>query len=164
MSEIVKNDPQNQPTKPTKAEVIARIEGMKAELKRLEATTGPSGAMPNTPSAILLDAESVKEGKPDKRLRWVALHKAQRRQAQGYVRVPEAELPQGFGPAQKGNLILMEIPRERYDEEVARVRKASRDRLSVHIREAEKVAEGMAKMLRDNHGINVKAEDILLRG
>jgi len=167
MSDVVKNDPQNQPhpeDKPSKAEVIARIQAMKDQLKRMEATTGPSGAVPNTPSAIILDASEVQTKDTDHRIRWVSVAKADRRRAQGYVRVPEAELPQGFGPAQRGNLILMKLPREEYEKRVAEIKRQTKDRLTVHNREVEQVAEGMAKMLRDNHGINVRTEDILLRG
>jgi len=167
MTEIVKNNPQvqAQPKEtPSKAEVIAKIQAMKAELKRLEASTGSSGAVPNTPSAMILDANGVQASHPEKRLRWVSVNKAQRRQMEGYVRVPESELPEGFGTAARGNLILMMLPREKYEERVAEIKKRTQERLTMHVKEMENEAEALSKYLRDNRGIKMSAEEILLRG
>lgn len=145
--------------KESKAEVIARIKSMQAELKRMEATSGPSGAMSNEPTAVVLDASRQQASSPDKRFRWVHVTKAARRQVQGYTRVSEAD-----GGRQVGNLILMTLPREEYDRRLEHQRKINRERLTVHNREVEEVAEGIAKYLRDEKGINVRTEDILLRG
>lgn len=162
--DIVTNDPQNQAKTTSKSEAIAKIKEMREALKRAEAKTGSSGAMPQSPSAMILDAEDVKEMHPDSRLRWVSITKAARRLAMGYVRIPEAELPQGFGPAQKGQLILMKLPREVYEQRVEEIKRVTRERLTAHNREAEEVAEGLAKMARDQYGVSLRAEDILLRG
>ena len=147
---------------PSKAEVLAKIKDLQAQLKRQEATTGPSGAMPLTPTAVLLDASAAQKNHPDKRLRWVSVHKAQRRQMEGYVAVPETEA-EGVG-TRKGNLILMALPRAEFERRVEAQKKANADRLQAHNREVEEVAEGIARTLRDKHGVNVRTEDILLRG
>lgn len=147
------------PATPSRAEAIARVKALKEELKREEAKTGPSGAMPNAPTGQILDASGASAANPDKRFRWVSANKAMRRQVEGYVRVPEVE-----GGKQVGNLILMALPREVYDARVAAVKRLNAERLKSHVREMEEAAEGLAKYLRDEKGINVRAEDILVKG
>lgn len=148
-----------EPATPSKAEAIAKILELKAQLKRQEATTGPSGAMSNAPTAQILDASGVSAANPDKRFRWVHVNKAMRRQVEGYVRVPDVD-----GGKQVGNLILMTLPREVYDARVAAIQRLNKDRLNAHVKEMEEAAEGLAKYLRDEKGINVRAEDILVKG
>lgn len=143
----------------SKAEAIARIVEMKAELRRQAMTSGPSGAMPNAPTGVILDASAVQELNPDSRIRWVHAKKAQRRQVEGYVRVPEVE-----GGRTAGDLILMALPRAEYEARVNRIQKLNADRLDAHNKEMETAAESIAKHLRDNHGVNVKAEQILVKG
>lgn len=132
---------------------------MQASLDRLERTTGSSGAVPLTPKAQLLDAREVESNHKDKRLRWVNVQnaeKAQLRQAQGYERVPVAE-----GGRQVGNLALFALPREEFVRREAAVERQNKDRLSAHKSEVERMAESVARELRDRHGISVSTEKIL---
>lgn len=136
------------------------LDEMKADLDRLERTTGSSGAIPLTPKAQLLDATDVQSQHADKRLRWVNTQnaeKAQLRQAQGYERVPVAE-----GGRQVGNLALFALSKDEYNRRVADVERRNKERLSAHKTDVEKIAEGVARELRDRHGISVKAENILI--
>lgn len=147
------------PETPSRAEAIAKIKEMREALKRQEATTGPSGAMPNSPTGMILDASGVQAGHPDKRFRWVSVNKAARRQVEGYQRVPEVE-----GGKQVGNLILMALPRDVYEARVAALKKVNAERLTAHVKEVEEVAEGVAKYLRDKHGVSVKPEEFFIKG
>src|SRR6266498_5023347 len=151
--------PEPQPTK-SKAQVIAEIKDMQDRLARAEAKSGPSGAKPFAPPQMLLDASDVQALHPDKRVRWVNVvntQKAQRRQAEGYERIPAAE-----GGRQVGNLALFAIPRADYERKVAAQAKLNRDRLDHHNREIESAAEQLSKILKDQHGVSIRPEDFLL--
>lgn len=131
-------------------------------LNRAEAKTGGSGAIPNAPKQKLLDASDVQTKYPDKRLRWISVANADKvevRQAQGYVRVPVAE-----GGRQVGNMALFALPRDEYERRVAEIRRVSKERLKAHETEVERMAEQVAKVLRDEHGLKVDARDIILKG
>lgn len=138
----------------------AELENQMKKLDSLERTTGPSGAVPNTPKAQLLDASEAQALNPDKHLRWVNVgnkEKAEMRQHTGYKRVPVSE-----GGRQVGNLALFEISREEYDRRVSNLREMNTRRLNAHKAEVEQLAENIARELRDRHGISVNAERILI--
>lgn len=121
-----------------------------------------AGADVLTPKQALLDASTVQDKLPDKRLRWVNLRDAQKvesRKAEGYSFVP----PESGGRRLGDELALMEIPRERYERKVARQEQMNKERLEQHNREMEAVAESVAKILRDKHGVNINAERILVK-
>lgn len=131
------------------------------KLESVERTTGSSGAVPLTPKAKLLDAAEAESMHPGKRLRWVNVQnveKTQLRQSEGYERLPVAE-----GGRQVGNLALFALPRQEYDRRVADVARRNNERLSAHKNEVENMAESVARALRDNHGIRVDAERIIIR-
>jgi len=149
---------QAEEAKPSRAEAIAKIKEMRAQLDRQEAVSGPSGAKPGATYTMLLDKSKTEELHPGHKIRWVNLRndaKVQQRQVSGYERVPEVE-----GGRQVGNLALFKLPAEEHARRVEQIKKLNKDRLNAHNREAEAMAESIAKALRDNHGINVKPEHL----
>lgn len=143
---------------PSKAEAVKKILEMKEQLKKA-AEAQFTGAAPAATATMLLDKTQAEKLNPEHRVRWVSLRneqKAQMRVNSGYVRLSAEE-----GGRQVGNLVLMKLPREEHERRVAAIKKLNQDRLSVHNREAEAMAEQIAKELRDNHGISVRPETLL---
>lgn len=139
------------------------IEDLKARLDRQEQLTGNSGAIPLTPKGMLLDTsvEQAMDANKEKRLRWVnvgSAEKAQQRVMEGYERVPDSE-----GGRRVGNLALFRTAMANYDRRVQVVNKRTKDRLTAHESEVERMAEDVARVLRDKHGIKIDAERILYR-
>lgn len=141
------------PAKETAAEAMAR-------LKRVEATTGRSGAIPLSPKQHMLDASMSQQANPDKHLRWLNLRHPEKiitRQAEGYVRLSEAEGGRSLGD----EMALFAVPREMAEQKRARLAKMNNERIHQHTREMEREAESMARMLRDKYGKSVSAEQLL---
>lgn len=125
-----------------------------AAARRVEAKTVP-GATPRAPRQQMLDsAKAVQDRHPDKRVRWVNMRdpqKVESRQMDGYQRLTSEE-----GGKQLGNeLVLMAAPRELVEAREANERQINRDRLEAPKRMMQEAAEGIARELRDRHGINV---------
>lgn len=141
----VKSEPSPAPA--TTAEV-------KKTLDSIERKEGRSGAVPNTPKAMLLDASSVQVKQANYRLRWVSVADAAKvsgRVAEGYERVPDSD-----GGRQMGNLALFRIPREQYERKVQAIKEMNERRLDAHRAEVSQVAENVERVLRDKHGIRAK--------
>lgn len=140
------------------------IEDLKAtrdRLERIERTTGNSGAVPRTPKQLMLDASEIEKGDPEHKYRWVNVRdpqKAQARIMEGYTPIAEGEGGRTLG----GALKLMKIPREVHLARIADQKREHKLRLNAHRTELENLAEGIARELRDRHGINVDAERILV--
>ena len=133
---------------------------IQAKLARVEATTGRSGAVPFQPKQQLLDASAVQEKKKDKRIRWVNLRnpdKVMSRIAEGYRRIPESEGGKSLGE----EMALFELPREEYERRVTAIRERNEQLHSSHKREFERVVDGIARELRDKHGISIDTKRIL---
>lgn len=130
-----------------------------ANLKRQEATSGRSGAIPRMPKQHMLDASEVQAKKPEKHLRWVSLkdsNKVPTRKHEGYVVVPEKDGGRTLGD----EYVLMEIPKERYEQRLAQQREENDRRLNQHDKEWQQQAEAVARELRDKHGIRIKPEHL----
>lgn len=141
----------------SKAEAVAEIARMREQIKKA-AESQFSGAAPAATATMMLDMTEAERLHPEKKIRWVSLRneqKAQMRQASGYVRLSAEE-----GGRQVGNLVLMALPRAEYERRIAEIKKINQDRLTIHNKEAEGIAEGLARELRDKHHIDVSAEQI----
>jgi hypothetical protein len=143
----------------SKAEAKARIAEMQKELEAIERKEGRSGAVPLGPKGKLLEANEVEDALPHKRLRWVNINsdKAQIRQNTGYERVAI-----GDGGRQVGNLALFAIDRQEYERRVELQAEVNRKRLEAHKAEVSEMAESVAKLLRDRHGVNVNPRDFMI--
>ncbi len=130
------------------------------KLARQEATTGRSGAIPRMPKQMMLDASEAKEKNPNMHLRWVTLrdpNKVASRKLDGYVEIAAKDGGKRIGD----EMVLMGLPKDQYEQRRAQLDLESRRRLVQHQKQWEDEAEGMAKMLRDKHGITVTAEQLM---
>lgn len=146
----------------SKAQAQAEIKEQIAKLERLEETTGRSGAVPRGPkNRLLAVSEATKAKHKDYRLRWISVNspeKAAGRVADGYEIIPDGE-----GGRRVGGLALARLGKEEYERRVKDIDRQTQERLNSHNREMEGMAEQVAKMLRDNHGLDVKSERLLVK-
>lgn len=142
------------------AQPISAAEALK-NAEALERKMVP-GAYSRTPKQAMLDrAEAVQEKHPDLRLRWVNVRdpqKAESRREDGYRRLTSEEGGMNIGD----ELVLMGAPRERVEAREAAQRQLNEERLVAHVGEMERAVEGVAKALRDNHGIKVNPRQLLV--
>jgi hypothetical protein len=140
---------------PSKAEAIAKILEMRKQLEK-QAAQEYSGARSNATATMMLDKSEAEALNPGSRVRWVSLKnatKATARQASGYTRLSVEE-----GGRQVGDLVLMKLPAAEHARRVEQIKKLTQERVNAHNREAENMAENLARELRDRHGIDVKPE------
>ena len=133
---------------------------MKERLEQMESTKIP-GATTLTPKQALLDASEVEKEHPDKHIRWVNVgskEKAQSRVTEGY-RLLDAN--QG-GRSLGDELALMHIPKQLYDEKVARIKHETERRRKAHKDEVHRAVEGVARELRDRHDINIDVDRLMV--
>lgn len=136
------------------------VEELKKALDRRERTSGRSGAVPRSPKQGLLDASDVEAAHPDKRVRWLNLKNPEKvvvRQAEGYTRLPAEEGGRSLGD----EMALFAAPREVHEERVAAQTEENRRRESAHRNEFQRTVEAVARELRDRHGVNVSAEQLM---
>lgn len=130
-----------------------------AKLKRTEATTGRSGAIPRMPKQMMLDIGDLAEKNPDKHFRWVNKadkNKVLSRKMEGYTELPVSEGGKSLGD----EMVLMVQPRELYEQRLARHKEENERRLNSHVAEWQGQAEAAARTLRDQYGIKVKPEQL----
>lgn len=131
------------------------------DLRRQEEVSTP-GAFSMTPKQSLLDASDAQAARPGKRIRWVNLRDPQKitsRKAEGYSIIPSEEGGRRLGD----DLVLMEQNREIYDRKVAHIEGMNKQRLSQHKTEMERVVEGVARELRDRHGLDVNLNRLFVK-
>lgn len=139
---------------------LAELKAAQAAAAQQERTTGDSGVVPNTPKQTLFDARDVEAKHPDKRLRWVNLRnpdKVAARIAEGYVRLAEADGGRHLG----GDYALFAMPRDAYNRKMRAIAQVDEMRLHMHKTEFERVVENVARELRDKHGVNITAEELM---
>jgi len=139
------------------------LDELQESLSREEKKTGRSGAVPLTPKQDLLDARDLEAENPDKHFRFINEgnrdNVRMRQTREGYERVPESE-----GGRQVGNLALYRQNAEIHRERKEREAQMNNERLSQHNREVEEAAETIARHLRDKHGVDIEARDIIVKG
>lgn len=125
-------------------------------LQRHEDLTVP-GARSRMPKEMMMDAPEAREKHPDLHLRMVHPQNMEARKLDGYRRLTSEE----GGKELAGHGVLMGIPKAEAERRKKAIEKENADRLVAHKREAEGIAEGLARELRDRHGLNISAERIL---
>ncbi len=131
-----------------------------ARLKRQEEKS-VAGANILTPKQQLLDATACQALNPDLRVRWVSLRNADKalsRKVEGYEIIDEKKGGKRLGD----DLVLMGIPREKYDAKIRAQERINKERLKQHKSEMLAVAEQMARQLRDRHGIDIPLDRLLV--
>lgn len=147
-------------TDPTTADRKAERDQIIKKLSRLEEKTTP-GASDLSPKQALFDATDVQKRHPDKRVRWVSLKnpdKVLARKLEGYELMSEADGGRRLGE----DSALAAISREKYEARVKRQEALAKARLSQHKTEMAALAEGLAKQLRDRHGIDIDVDRLLV--
>lgn len=137
-----------------------RMENLQKALDHVEAQQ-LSGARSLTPKEIMLDLSDLKAAHPDWHLRWVNIKSpgvAERRRLDGFIRLPESEGGRELG----GEVAVFVTTRKLHERREAEIKQMNKDRLNAHKAEVEKVAEAVARELRDNYGIKVDLNRILV--
>jgi hypothetical protein len=129
-------------------------------LRRQEEKEVP-GLRIRTPRQRILDASEVQAKHPDKHIRWVNIkdpEKAEARKEDGYKRLTSEE-----GGRQIGDqAALFAIPKEQAEEMRLAHQEENEMRLNAHKAEMRRAAEQGAKQLRDQAGLDVSAERLLI--
>jgi hypothetical protein len=131
----------------------ATLDALSAALQHIEAQT-LSGAAVLTPKEILLDLSDLQAKHPDKHFRWVNIRApgvADRRRLDGYLRLPESDGGKELG----GELAVFVTTKRLHEHRVAQHQKTTEERLQAHRAEVERIADGVARELRDKYGIKV---------
>lgn len=138
---------------------VQELKEQKEKLAKAEANTVP-GASLMSPKQNLLNASDVEAAHPDMRVRWLNTKNAEKvitRQAEGYVRLSETEGGRSLG----GEMALFAIPKAQHEARVKRQEQMNQDRLVQHERDAERMADAIARELRDKHGISVSPDKLM---
>lgn len=125
-----------------------------------------SGATPRLPKAQMLDATALEKKHPDKYFRYVTTRdpaKPQTRKADGFKRVDAKEAEEAGVNDQVGTMILMEQPRGKHDERIAKQEARNKELLEAHNQEVEKVAEAIVRELRDKYSLDVPLNRLLVK-
>lgn len=131
------------------------------KLKQAEKTTGRSGAVPEMPKNMLLDASDVQAKDADHHYRYINVKSADNamlRKRQGYEIVPEGEGGHRLGD----ELALARTSQDNYRARQAHFEKVGKERLQAHKTEVQRVVEGVVRELRDKHGISVNEKRLFV--
>lgn len=142
------------------------VKDQQKKLDAVEAKTVP-GAPSRKPKEAMLDASALEKKNPDTYYRYGSVanrDKMEERVASGeYEIVGESEAREAGVRARLGDrMALIKTPKAHHDEKMADAKKEHERRLEQHKTEMRQVAEGVARELRDKHGIDVDAERILV--
>lgn len=150
---------------PSKNKAAEALRQLAAALDQTERTTGRSGAVPRAPKQRMYRIDKLKEANPDKHYRYVNVaddEKAQARLDDGYKPVSEAEAEKHGVRAEIGSTRLMELPRAVADARRREIDEITKHRLKAHERDVREAVEGVARELRDKHGLNIPVERLLV--
>lgn len=129
-------------------------------LRRQEEKEVP-GLRIRTPRQRLLDASEAQAKNPDSHVRWVNIkdgEKAEARKEDGYRRLTSEE-----GGRQIGDqAALFAIPKEQAAQKRREIMEENEARLNAHKAEMRRAAEQGAQQLRDQAGISVSADRLLI--
>lgn len=143
------------------SEAKADLRAAEEMLRQIEAKNIP-GAASRTPKSLMLDAGDVEAANPDYHYRFVSLRDPNRLQArllEGYEIVPKEEGGRRLGD----ELALARVPRQVYEARVEREKQAAKERLEASQAEYDRLAESIARTLRDQHGLNIDPRRLLVR-
>lgn len=157
--------PAKEPETPSRSKAADALRQLASALDQTERTTGRTGAIPRQPKQRMYRIDKLKEANPDKHYRYVNIaddEKAQGRLDDGYKPVSEAEAEKHGVRAEIGTTRLMEIPREVADARRREIDETTRHRLKAHERDVREAVEGVARELRDKHGLSIPVDRLLV--
>ena len=142
------------------------VEDQQKKLDRVEAKE-VRGAPSLQPKASMLDASALQKKNPEKYYRYGSManrDKMEERIASGeYTLTDEKEARKAGVRARLGDrMALIETSKEHHDQKMAAAKKEHERRLEAHKSEVRQVAEGVARELRDKHGLDVDVDRILV--
>lgn len=153
------------PTEEAQSRTREAIKALQEKLRRQEAKE-VTGAVGMTPKTRMMDARAIEAQHPDRHFRYVNQTdpaKVQLRRDRGYEPVSEAEAAAAGVSARLGTeLVLMSVPRQKFDEQVEKYKKAHEARLQAHKADVTKAAEAIVRELKDKHGLNVPMDRLLV--
>lgn len=121
------------------------------KLKRQEAKKF-LGAPSRTPKSRMLDASPLEQADPEHHYLYVNTEESGNLQGHlddGYQAVPDEECRAAGVRQRVGELVLMRVPRQRYEEMVQHQREVARQRLEAHRAEYRGEIEAVVRELRD---------------
>lgn len=119
------------------------------------------GVRVRTPRARMLDAREVQAKHPDKHIRWVSTRddeKAEARKEDGYTRLTSEEGGKSIGK----ELALFSIPKKEAEARIQDQKDKNQVLLNAHKVAMQNEAESAARFLRDQKGMKVSAEELLI--
>lgn len=145
---------------PSRREVKAQIKELSEKLKRLDAKKN-SGAGSRLPKSRMLDASAIEAKDPDHHYLLVNAEdpgNLQTHLEDGYQAVGEQECKDAGVRQRVGELVLMRIPREVFEERIEQQKDVAKNRLTAHKAEFRQEVEGIVRELKDrgysDHEIN----------
>lgn len=154
----------------TNPRAAARAE-IEESIEKMNNTPGvtQSGALPRTPKQRMLETTKFDKENPQFHHRFVNVKNADKlsdRMLEGYKQVPEPKAGEAakkdeYGRRIGDELVLMRIPRAKYNERVARQALLTKRRERAHVEEMEGATEDALRMLRSK-GINLQQSQILI--
>lgn len=155
------------PSEPTtsSADTRAQLKELADKLRRQEAKE-VSGAASSMSKTRMLDVSTIEKMHPEWHYRYVNMtdpEKVRLRRDRGYVPVSDEEAKEADVVARHGNeLVLMKCTQEEFRKREQQVKAMNKARLQAHKAEVRGVAERIVKVLKDEHGIDVPLERLMV--
>lgn len=143
------------------AERRADLEAQIAELQRQENREVPGAPVLTPKGDMLRIPDELRAANPESHFRFIATkdpNKVAQRKAEGYQILSESEGGRRLGDG----LALAKLPKERAAAREAAQQELNRARLAESKRDVERVAEAVARELRDRHGLNIPVKRLLV--
>lgn len=135
----------------TRAQVRAEIKRLSERLAKIDAQRH-GGARDRSPVARMLDATPIEKKDPENHYCWVntdAPGNVQTHLEEGYKEVPREECEAAGVRHKVGELVLMRIPRETFEDRVEDAKELASSRLEAYRQEFQAEVEGVVRELRD---------------
>lgn len=149
----------------TTTETRMKLKALADKLRAAEAKE-VLGAASNMSKTQMLDVSVIEKMHPESHYRYVNMTDPQKvilRKNRGYEPVTDAEANEAGVAARHGNeLVLMKCTRGLYDDKVEQQRELNKARLVSHKTEVRGVIEGVAKQLKDQYGIDVPLDRLMV--
>ena len=149
----------------TTTETRTKLRALADKLRAAEAKE-VLGAPSNMSRTQMLDVSIIEKMHPESHYRYVNMTDPQKvilRKNRGYEPVTDAEANEAGVAARHGSeLVLMKCARSLYDTKVLQQKELNKARLVSHKTEVRGVIEGVARQLKDQYGIDVPLDRLMV--
>lgn len=163
-SPVIPAEEAKQPAETT-SETRQKLKALADKLRQAEAKE-VSGAPSNMSRTRMLDVSVIEKMHPESHYRYVNMTDPQKvslRKDRGYVPVTDEEAKEAGVAARHGNeLVLMKCPREEFERRVELQKRVNKERLAAHKAEVQGVAESLVKQLKDQYGLDVPLNRLMV--